>query len=376
MTESEAWDTLLFYAQKGRVRIAAEMTVNVIRRSLAKVFHPRLATDDDRDMRAINACIDVVEAARDKRELCGEPEPAPTAAEPSGRDPWQSDPYESTQIFRQDYTDINFLKKTIYDRSIRFGKVELVKAWAWDGARFRKVVSLYANDWALEELGRALLFQQTHGSADGRCDAVFLTQGQGRVRRFRLILLKSGRYCEDVSKCGLYFESEPDDPQLPTKLTQWLHGIDGRMWSDRTAGAAPPASEKVVALVEAAIYVNDLEQAEAFYHGILGLAVIGKEAHRHVFFQVGSTVLLAFNPAETMRGESLPWHGARGAGHFALGITAESLPAWRLRLKTYGVAIEKEFHWPKGGTSLYFRDPAGNSVELITPGVWGLPGGW
>ena len=28
------------------------------------------------------------------------------------------------------------------------------------------------------------------------------------------------------------------------------------------------------------------------------------------------------------------------------------------------------------GTSLYVRDPAGNSVELITPGLWGLPSGW
>jgi hypothetical protein len=28
------------------------------------------------------------------------------------------------------------------------------------------------------------------------------------------------------------------------------------------------------------------------------------------------------------------------------------------------------------GISLYFRDPAGNSVELVTPGVWGLPSGW
>ena len=40
------------------------------------------------------------------------------------------------------------------------------------------------------------------------------------------------------------------------------------------------------------------------------------------------------------------------------------------------VEIEHEEAWPRGGHSLYFRDPAGNSVELITPGVWGLPSGW
>ena len=47
--------------------------------------------------------------------------------------------------------------------------------------------------------------------------------------------------------------------------------------------------------------------------------------------------------------------------------------AWRERLREYRVAIEHEEAWPRGGHSLYFRDPAGNSVELITPGLWGLP---
>ncbi len=42
----------------------------------------------------------------------------------------------------------------------------------------------------------------------------------------------------------------------------------------------------------------------------------------------------------------------------------------------HGVEIEKEVEWPKGGTSLYFRDPAGSSVELVTRGLWGLPSRW
>ena len=57
-------------------------------------------------------------------------------------------------------------------------------------------------------------------------------------------------------------------------------------------------------------------------------------------------------------------------------LEAEAFDAWRRHLEVHGVAIEKELEWPKGGKSLYFRDPAGNSVELVTPGVWGLPSGW
>lgn len=130
------------------------------------------------------------------------------------------------------------------------------------------------------------------------------------------------------------------------------------------------------AIVETAIYVDDLDAAEAFYRDVLGLDVIGKEAGRHVFFRVGDGVLLAFDPDATLRGDKLPSHGARGPGHFALGVIAESLDDWRLRLQAHGVAVEKEVTWTRGGRSLDFRDQAGNSVELITPGIWGLPGGW
>ena len=133
----------------------------------------------------------------------------------------------------------------------------------------------------------------------------------------------------------------------------------------------------IQAVVETSIYANNLGVIEQFYAGILGLPVLGKEAGRHIFFGVGSSnMLLAFNPDTTLHAGMLPAHGARGPGHFALGIPTESLDEWRRHLNENNIDIEKEVAWPRGGRSLYFRDPAGNSVELLTPGVWGLPGGW
>jgi len=32
--------------------------------------------------------------------------------------------------------------------------------------------------------------------------------------------------------------------------------------------------------------------------------------------------------------------------------------------------VEKEINWEDGGTSIYFRDPAGNSVELAPATLW------
>jgi hypothetical protein len=48
------------------------------------------------------------------------------------------------------------------------------------------------------------------------------------------------------------------------------------------------------------------------------------------FFQVGtSNVLLAFIPDATLKGDILPSHGAKGPGHFALGIDFDEFGAWR-----------------------------------------------
>ena len=143
--------------------------------------------------------------------------------------------------------------------------------------------------------------------------------------------------------------------------------------TDADTRTAPP----IESVVEIAVYADDLAAAERFYASVLGLPVIGRDAGRHVFFRVGPAgVLLVFNADATLQGGALPAHGARGPGHFALGIRAESLDDWRAHLAASGVSIELEVRWPPGGRSLYFRDPAGNAVELVTPGVWGTPAGW
>jgi catechol 2,3-dioxygenase-like lactoylglutathione lyase family enzyme len=84
-------------------------------------------------------------------------------------------------------------------------------------------------------------------------------------------------------------------------------------------------------------------------------------------------MLLIFNPDKTAEsGQDVPAHGARGPGHAAFTIREADFDAWREHLGSEGVAIEKEVAWPNGGRSLYFRDPAGNSLELASPRIWGL----
>jgi catechol 2,3-dioxygenase-like lactoylglutathione lyase family enzyme len=54
----------------------------------------------------------------------------------------------------------------------------------------------------------------------------------------------------------------------------------------------------------------------------------------------------------------------------ALAVDADAFDGWEARLAAHGVAVESRASWERGGRSLYFRDPDGHSVELVTPGTW------
>ncbi len=126
-------------------------------------------------------------------------------------------------------------------------------------------------------------------------------------------------------------------------------------------------------ILETALYAEDLAAAARFYREVIGLTQFDAVEGRHVFFRCGSGVLLVFDPAATADGtDRVPGHGARGPGHVAFAVGADELEPWRLRLISRDVAVESEVAWPGGGRSIYFRDPAGNSLELTTPETWGF----
>lgn len=127
-------------------------------------------------------------------------------------------------------------------------------------------------------------------------------------------------------------------------------------------------------IFETVLYAEDLAAAERFYHEALGLEVMGRSSLM-VVFRCGNGVLLVFDPRKSAApGRDVPSHGTTGAGHVAFPAKREDLPAWREQLRRAGVLIECEVEWDEGGRSIYFRDPAGNSVELAPPTIWG--GGW
>lgn len=129
-------------------------------------------------------------------------------------------------------------------------------------------------------------------------------------------------------------------------------------------------------VLEAALYVNDVERAVEFYGGVLGLPMILHTAGEMAFFRCGQTIVLVFNPAVTEKqgkhgpGLPIPAHGTRGQGHVCFGVDGQALAAWAARLEEHNVPIEERITWPNGARSLYFRDPEGNCLEFAEPKLW------
>jgi len=122
-------------------------------------------------------------------------------------------------------------------------------------------------------------------------------------------------------------------------------------------------------VLESCLYAEDLDAAHDFYAGVLDLQLHSREPGRHVFFHCGDGMVLIFHPTATAQchPDGIPCHGSHGQEHLAWAAKLTDLALWRDRLTAAGVAIEHEQTWPNGARSIYFRDPAGNSLEFATP---------
>jgi catechol 2,3-dioxygenase-like lactoylglutathione lyase family enzyme len=130
-------------------------------------------------------------------------------------------------------------------------------------------------------------------------------------------------------------------------------------------------------VIETCLYVDDLDRAALFYSEVLGLPTLTRDLRFHAYDVGQQSVLLLFQRGATLEtvhlpGGTIPPHDGHGPLHIAFAIAAEELPAWEERLGRNGVVIEGRTDWPRGGHSLYFRDPDGHLLELATPGLWAI----
>ena len=136
-----------------------------------------------------------------------------------------------------------------------------------------------------------------------------------------------------------------------------------------------PDLPPVTGLLETGLYVEDVARSRAFYTRLFGFPVLVEDDRLCALDVAGRAVLLLFRRGESgeavhIPGGIIPGHDGHGSLHYAFAIAGGHLEAWRSRVLRQGIEIEGQVVWPRGGVSLYFRDPDGHLVELATPGVW------
>ena len=128
---------------------------------------------------------------------------------------------------------------------------------------------------------------------------------------------------------------------------------------------------RILGVYETVLYASDPRTAAAFYRDALGLEQLEEPDDLSAVFRLpAGHVLLIFNPHMSSRpGRPVPSHGSAGSGHIAFELEAGAYEDAIAFLVEKGVEVEREIDWERG-RSVYFRDPAGNSVELVDGDIW------
>jgi catechol 2,3-dioxygenase-like lactoylglutathione lyase family enzyme len=135
------------------------------------------------------------------------------------------------------------------------------------------------------------------------------------------------------------------------------------------------ARPRLTHILESSLYVAELERSRDFYQRLFGFEVALLDERMCALVVPGAQVLLLFrrggstHPSPGPNG-LIPPHDAAGQQHLCFAVPAAELSGWEALLAAEGIEIESRLAWPKGGASVYFRDPDGHSLELATPGLW------
>ena len=121
-------------------------------------------------------------------------------------------------------------------------------------------------------------------------------------------------------------------------------------------------------VLETSLYVEDLERSSSFYTSLFGFEVMVADARLHALAVPGKHVLLLFRKRASLNMDTP--HDGDGRLHLAFSIAKDALADWESRLNELAISIESRVTWPRGGQSLYFRDPEQHLLELVTPGCW------
>ena len=128
---------------------------------------------------------------------------------------------------------------------------------------------------------------------------------------------------------------------------------------------------KFIKIKETCLYVRELEKIRKFYAEILELPIINYEPEKHIFFRLGSSVLLCFNPEDSRHKVSPPGHYGGGKQHVAFEVPMADYEDAKAEIIAKGIKVIDEVEWKGKVKSFYFEDPEQNVLEIVPDkGIW------
>ena len=136
-----------------------------------------------------------------------------------------------------------------------------------------------------------------------------------------------------------------------------------------------PDAPRTSRQLESSLYVADPDVSAAFYQRVFGFEALLRDDRMVGLAVPGGSVLLLFRRGGSVEpspvpGGVIPPHDGNGTLHLCFAIPLAELDAWDRHLAALGIPVESRVVQSLGGTSLYFRDPDGHSLEVAVPGLW------
>ena len=136
-----------------------------------------------------------------------------------------------------------------------------------------------------------------------------------------------------------------------------------------------PDAPRTSRQLESSLYVADPDASAAFYQRVFGFEALLRDDRMVGLAVPGGSVLLLFRRGGSVEpspvpGGVIPPHDGNGTLHLCFAIPLAELDAWDRHPAALGIPVESRVVQSLGGTSLYFRDPDGHSLEVAVPGLW------
>ena len=193
------------------------------RTQLIRKHHPDVGGDADAAA-LINSAFDTLKKGGDRPSQTFRNEP-----EDDEDTPWVMAGYsggmrDSAHIYRQDYRDMNYIKKRMWELSGH--KLQEWTIWGFDGSYLRGCITVYGSSDIFQEMAKAMIMWQTKGGNPYACRAVLVNR---RREQEYFVIWADGRFYDKrpIEVESESFNSNPgNDPHFNDRLRKLLDQLD------------------------------------------------------------------------------------------------------------------------------------------------------